>query len=248
MWKNQKVSVILPTYNEKDSIRAVINAFFDTGYVDEVIAVNNNAAAGTSEEILQTRAIQIIETKQGYGYALQAGLCAATGELLVLCEPDGTFEAADILKLLVYSDDFDCVWGTRTNVALISHGANMEWYMRFGNVLVAKLLQNLFNTSRLTDVGCTYKLMKRHVHSSIKDKFTIGSSHFGPELMLLTIVHGFSLVEIPLSYHERVGVSMVTGSMMKTFNLALRMILLIITVFFTSLGSRSKRPVFSKKI
>ena len=248
MWKNKKISVILPTYNEKDSIREVINDFFNTGYVDEVIVVNNNAAIGTDEEVRKTKAIQVFEVKQGYGYAIWAGFREASGDILILSEPDGTFEARDILKLLVYSDDFDAVWGTRTNIALISHGANMGFMMRYGNVAVAKLMQNLFNTSRLTDVGCTFKLFKREVIGRIRHKFMVGVQHFGPELMLLTIINGFSFVEIPLSYHERVGKSSVTGDKIKTAVLASQMILLIFKYFFLSLGRKKARPVYAKKI
>lgn len=235
MWNNKKISVILPTYNEKDSIRDAIENFFATGYVDEIIVVNNNASEGTAEEVAQTGAIQVFEKKQGYGYAIRRGFDAASGELIVLSEPDGTFEARDILKLLVYSDSFDAVWGTRTNIALVGSGANMGSFMRWGNVLTAKIMQNLFNTPRLTDVGCTFKLFKREVIEKIKDKFTIGSQHFGPELMLLTILHGFSFVEIPVNYYKRVGKSSVTGHKSKTFILAVRMLNLIMLYFFRNL-------------
>ncbi|MEI6631167.1 MAG: glycosyltransferase, partial [bacterium] len=97
MWKNKKISVILPTYNEKDSIGGVIEDFFNTGYVDEVIVVNNNAAKGTEEEVRKTRAIQVFESKQGYGFAIWKGFKEASGDILVLSEPDGTFEGRDIL-------------------------------------------------------------------------------------------------------------------------------------------------------
>ena len=65
MWKGKKVSVIFPTYNEKDSIKDAINDFFKYGYVDEIVVVNNNAAAGTSEEVKKTRAIEVFEIRQG---------------------------------------------------------------------------------------------------------------------------------------------------------------------------------------
>lgn len=51
MWKGKKVSVIFPTYNERDSIRDAIESFFKTGYVDEIVVVNNNAIEGTTEEV-----------------------------------------------------------------------------------------------------------------------------------------------------------------------------------------------------
>jgi glycosyltransferase involved in cell wall biosynthesis len=247
MWNNKKVSVILPTYNERDSIRGVIEDFFATGFVDEIIVVNNNAALGTDEEVKKTKAIQVFEPKQGYGYAIWRGFKEANGDILVLSEPDGTFEARDIMKLLSYCDDFDAVWGTRTNIALISHGANVGYMMRFGNVAMAKLLQMLFNTSRLTDVGCTYKLFKRDVIAKMKHKFMVGVQHFGPELMILTIINGFSLVEIPVSYHKRVGRSSVTGSKIKTVILAFQMMMLIFKYFFISLGKKEPRPVYAKK-
>ena len=82
MWNDRTVSVILPTYNEKDSIRATIDAFFETGYVDEVLVVNNNAARGTSEEVAMTRAREVFEPIQGYGSAIRRGLKEATGDLL----------------------------------------------------------------------------------------------------------------------------------------------------------------------
>lgn len=229
MWNNKRVSVVFPTYNEKESIRQAIEDFFATGYVDEVIVVNNNAKEGTDREVEKTKAIQVFEDKQGYGYAIRRGFDEASGDLIVLSEPDGTFEARDILKLLVYSDSFDAVWGTRTNVALIGLGANMGMFMRWGNVVMAKIIQNLYNTPRLTDVGCTYKLFKKEVIEKIKGEFNVGSEHFGPELMLLTILHGFSFVEIPVNYYKRVGRSSVTGDKFKTFMLALKMFVLIVT-------------------
>lgn len=235
MWNNKKVSVIFPTYNEKDSIKEAIENFFATGYVDEIIVVNNNASEGTDREVGKTNAIQVFEKKQGYGYAIRRGFEEATGDLIVLSEPDGTFEAGDILKLLVYSDSFDSVWGTRTNIALIGHGANMGMFMRLGNVFTAKIMQNLYNTSRLTDVGCTYKLFKKEVIERIKGQFNVGSQHFGPELMLLTILCGFSFVEIPLNYYKRVGKSSVTGHKLKTFILAVKMLNLIMVYYFRSL-------------
>ena len=61
MWKGETVSVVLPTYNEKDSIRACINQFEATGYVDEIVVVNNNAAPGTSDEVATTSAREIHE-------------------------------------------------------------------------------------------------------------------------------------------------------------------------------------------
>src|SRR5438105_2833686 len=107
MWNGGAVSVVLMTYAERDSIRSVIDGFFATGLVDEVLVVDNNAQPGTREEVAKTRARLIHEPRQGYGHATRRGLMEATGDLIVLAEPDGTFRPEDILKLLVYSSECD---------------------------------------------------------------------------------------------------------------------------------------------
>jgi len=100
MWGGKRVSVVLMTYAERDSIRRVIEGFFDTGVVDEVLVVNNNAEPGTEEEIRNTPARQVHESRQGYGHATRRGLLEASGDLVVLAEPDGTFLPEDVRKLL----------------------------------------------------------------------------------------------------------------------------------------------------
>jgi hypothetical protein len=221
------VSVVLPTYNEKDSIREVILDFFATGVVDEVIVVNNNAAPGTSEEVSGTGAREVLERRQGYGCAIRRGLQEAVGDYIVICEPDGTFLARDILKLLAYADDFDVVYGSRTSQPLVWHGANMGFFLRFGNWAVAKYMQLIFNTPSLSDVGCTMRLLKRYVVEELAGEFTIDGSQFGVEMMALTLRHGFRVAQIPVNYAKRVGVSSVTGDPSKAFGLGLQMIWLI---------------------
>lgn len=221
------VSVILPTYNEKDSIRQVILDFFSLGVVDEVVVVNNNAAAGTSEQVAGTGAREVFETQQGYGAATRRGLREATCDYIVICEPDGTFLARDTLKLLAYADDFDVVYGSRTSQELVWRGANMGTFLRWGNWAVAKYMEFLFNATSLTDVGCTMRLLRRDVAEALCDEFQIDGSQFGPEMMVLTLRHRYRVVQIPVNYLERVGVSSVTGDQAKAFQLGLQMIWLI---------------------
>ena len=238
MWRGQRVSVILPTYNEKDSIKGAIEELLVNGYVDEVVVVNNNAAAGTDEEVRKTKARLVYETRQGYGWAIQRGFQEAKGDLLIISEPDGTFVGRDIIKLLAYVDDFEAVFGTRTTSELIWEGANMKWHLKWGNVLVAKLMELLFNTTQLTDVGCSMKLFKREVIEQIKGQFTVGGSHFGPELMLLTILNKRRFIEIPVNYRKRVGQSSVTGNILKAVFLGVRMTWLIICYRVKNLSKR----------
>ena len=242
MWHSEKVSVVLMTYAEKASIRETIKGFFATGVVDEVVVVNNNAEAGTGARIGGTGAREVHEKRQGYGFATRRGLAEATGDIIVLCEPDGTFLPGDIQKLLVYSDDCDIVLGTRTTRELLWHGANMGGILRWGNWAVAKLIEVLFNTSHLSDVGCTYRLLRRPALERIQDRFSVGGQHFGPELMLLCLTEDLRIVEIPVNYLPRVGTSSVTGDLGKAVRLGMRMVLFILAFRVRSLGRSRGRP------
>src|SRR5262249_10864712 len=167
-WRGSRISVVFPTYNERDSIRAAILDFAATGVVDEIVVINNNAAVGTSEEVAAAIATvpngtvvrEVHEPAQGYGYAIQRGLREAAGDYIVVSEPDGTFLGRDTFKLLAYVDDFDVVYGSRTARTFIWRGANMGALLRWGNWGVAKLMEFLFNSTNLTDVGCTMRLAR----------------------------------------------------------------------------------------
>jgi glycosyltransferase involved in cell wall biosynthesis len=228
MWNGKHVSVVLMTYAERDSIRRVIDGFFATGMVDEVVVVDNNAEPGTAEEVARTAARIVHEPQQGYGHATRRGLLEATGELVVLAEPDGTFLPEDISKLLVYSDECDVVLGTRTTREMIWHGANMDFGLRWGNWAVAKLIEFSFNTSHLSDVGCTFRLLSRDVAQRIAATMTVGGNHAGVEVILLTIVSGARFVEVPLNYLPRVGTSSVTGKRLAAAQVGLAMIRLVL--------------------
>ncbi|MCC6490512.1 MAG: glycosyltransferase family 2 protein [Candidatus Hydrogenedentes bacterium] len=228
MWRDKKVSVIFPTYNEKDSIRAAIEDFFSSGLVDEIVVVNNNAAEGTDEEVRPTQARLVYETRQGYGHAIWKGLAEATGDLLIIAEPDGTFSGHDINKLLAYSDDVPVVFGTRTQREFVWEGANMGWFLKWGNWAVGKLVEFLFNTTLLTDVGCSMRLLHREAYERIAPQFSIGGSAFGPQILLLTILNGIHFIEIPVNYRQRVGESSVTGSKVRAFTLGMSMIFMIL--------------------
>lgn len=229
MYKAKKVSVVIPTYNESQTIRKVIDDFFATGFVDEVVVVDNNALGNTKEEVTKTHARLVVETKQGYGHAIMRGLSEAQGNLVVMVEADGTFEPADLHKFLLYSDDFPVVFGTRTSRAAIWSGAFMPFPVRFANWLWAKVIEVLYNGPVLTDVGCTFKLVNRDILEKIKPYFPTskGDGTFSPELMIWLVRHEKKIIEIPVIYKERVGESGYTGNVWRAGKLGLKMLPLI---------------------
>lgn len=228
MYLKQKISLILPTYNERRSIEKVINNFENLKIIDEIIVINNNAVKGTSEEVAKTSAIEIHEGVQGYGAAIRRGFKEATGAIIILCEPDGTFLAKDALKLLEYSNDVDIVYGSRTIDAFIWENANMMGFIRLGNWAVAKLIEVLFNTHYLSDVGCTYRLIKRKALKKIEPDFQVNTSFFGPEMMLRGLLKKISSVQIPVNYKPRIGKSSVTGNPRLAIILGIEMIIMIL--------------------
>lgn len=232
MYNHKKISVVLPAYNEEKNIVASIEDFYNTGVVDEIIVVDNNSTDSTVQKVLKTKATLVREKKQGYGYALQRGLREARGDLIILAEPDNTFMGKDIFKLLAYADDFEMVLGTRTAKELIWKEANMNFSLRFGNVIVAKLLEWLYSGPCLTDCGCTLRLIHRHALNRIEDRLTVGKSHFLPEMVILGLKNGISMIEIPVNYKPRVGSSKITGTLRGALITAINMLGLIIKYKF----------------
>jgi glycosyltransferase involved in cell wall biosynthesis len=228
MHGSKRVSVVFPAYNEEHNIRLAVDDFFVTSVVDEVIVVDNNSRDRTVDEVRQTRARLVAEPKQGYGHALQRGLREATGDIVILAEPDGTFIGRDVLKLLAYADDFDMVCGTRTTRELVWEQANMGWFLRMGNWTVAKMLQFLYGGPSLSDCGCTLRLMHRAALERIRDDLTVGGSHFLPEMVILSLKKGLKVIEVPVNYRGRVGESKITGNLTGTLKTGFNMIGLII--------------------
>ena len=233
MYGSKTISVVLPAYNEELNIKQAIEDLSLDGLVDEILVVDNNSRDRTIEQARMTRARVVQEPAQGYGHALRRGMREATGELVILAEPDGTFVARDILKLLAYSDDFDMVCGTRTTRELIWAQANMGWFLRLGNWTVAKLIQLLYNGPSLSDCGCTLRLTHRDALARMQDGFKVGGSHFLPEMVIAGLKRNLKIIEIPVNYRGRIGESKITGSLRGTLRTGIRMIALILRHRFT---------------
>jgi len=228
MWGGSRVSVILPAFNEEANVGEAVADFERCDYVDEIVVVDNNSTDGTAARVAATSARLVRETRQGLGWALRRGLEEATGDYLILAEPDGTFLARDALKLLAYAADFNVVLGTRTTRELLWSEANMGWFLRLGNILVAKMLEVLHGGPSLSDCGCTLRLIDRASYAIIKPHLSVGGSHFLVDMTLSALAQRLSVIEIPVNYRGRVGVSKITGTLRGTLTTGGRMIALIV--------------------
>lgn len=224
MYNGLTVSVVMPAYNEADGIADTIRGFLTIPEVDEVIVADNNSKDETARLSAEAGARVVSETRQGYGFACRRALESATGDYIIITESDGTFRPTDVYKFLSYAEEFDLIMGTRTAKSCIWEGSNMGPFLRYGNCAVAKFLEYLHNGPCLTDVGCTYKLIRRSALHHLLPMFTVGASHFSPELMMLAIRSKLNCVEIPVHYQPRIGTSKITGNFWKAFRLGWRMI------------------------
>lgn len=232
MWHKKKVAIIFPTYKERASIRHVISDFSAPQYVDEIIVVDNNAEAGTRQEVGKTRAKLVSEVKQGYGYAIRKGIDSTRADLFIVAEPDGSFDGKDVIKLLAYSDDFDAVFGSRTHVPLIREGSDMTLFKRLGDVLLGKLVTVLFNCAPLTDLGCTLRITNRKAWQMIAPELQTGDGLFATEWVLTAAKNKVKFMEIPVNYKSRIGKSSLSDTFWKRCMWGLRKFFLIWIVWF----------------
>jgi glycosyltransferase involved in cell wall biosynthesis len=228
MWNNKTVSIVFPAYNEEENIAQAVADFLSVEVVDDVIVVDNNSTDRTAERAAAAGARVIREKTQGFGAALTRGLREAQSDLIVLSEPDGTFVARDVIKLLSYGEDFDMVAGTRTRRELIWEHANMGWFLRLGNAAVARMIELLFNGPSLSDCGCTFRLINKAGRDEILPLLTVKASHFIPEMIILCLRSGLRVIEIPVNYRKRIGTSKITGTFKGAFTTGMGMIFLIL--------------------
>jgi dTDP-glucose pyrophosphorylase len=201
----QRVSVVIPAYNEAASIGHVVRDF--RPLADEVVVMDNCSADGTGELAREAGATVYSRQLRGYGDAIMQGMDAAIGDVLVLVEADGTFRAKDMGKLLEYLKDADMVIGTRTTRQLIEQGANMDGLLRWGNVVVGKMIEALWWNlePRFTDVGCTYRAIWRDAWRKIRPFLTRFDAAFSPEMMIEMLRVEGRVIEVPVSYYGRRG-------------------------------------------
>jgi len=86
----------------------------------------------------------------------------------------------------------------------------------------------LFRGPSLTDMGCGLRLIKREALQRIQPYFSVAGSHFAPEMTVLVLLAGIKMVEIPVNYCERTGISKITGVMWRAILVGLQMIGLIL--------------------
>jgi len=212
---NLQVSVGITAYDEEEAIGPSVKQFKELKEVVSVTVIDNNCTDNTVLEAKKAGANVVKEPIQGYGSACIRALKEARkkGNLICLVEGDMTFSASDLKKLTAYIENTDMVLGTRTTAEIIDSDSQVTWFMRHGNLFIAKLLQLRFWAKvRLTDVGCTYRIIRPEALDKIIDKLHVKGHYFSPHMILVALENDLKVIEVPVTLKKRVGESKGVGS------------------------------------
>ena len=209
---NLRLTVALTAYNDELSIAQAVRDFCAHPLVDRVIVVDNNSQDQTSPQARDAGAEAVVELRPGYGrcvYRCYQEALRYPNELIVLCEGDCTFRAQDLGKLLAYVDHADIVNGTRIVEQLREYSTQLSTFMYYGNFFVGKLIElKHFGQGTFTDAGTTYKLLRRDSLERLLPLLNPAVNlEFNAHFLDVALGAGERLVECPITFHPRVGLS-----------------------------------------
>ncbi len=200
-----KLSVIMPVYNERPTIEAIIDQVNAVNLADEIIVVDDGSTDGTREilkEIAdQSSNIQLIlhEKNQGKGAAVRTGIEAAKAELVLIQDADLEYDPRDYVNLLKPIEEglADVVYGSRFLGA--PRRVTMFWHMVANKLLT--LMTNLLYDSILTDMETCYKLFKREIIQDIPLRSK--RFEFEPEITAKLLKRKVRIFEVPITFNPR---------------------------------------------
>ncbi len=205
------IKVIIPAYNEQDSIANVINDI--PKIVTEVIVVSNNSTDHTEINAKNAGATVLKEPRRGYGYACLKGMDYISKqvkkpEILVFLDGDYSDYPEQLTEIIapIINEQLDFVIGSR--VKILRESGSMTPQQVFGNWL-ATFLMKLFFNAKFTDLG-PFRAIKYEKLLTLKmqDK-TYG---WTVEMQLKVLKQKLTYIEIPVKYRNRIGVSKVSGT------------------------------------
>ena len=203
-----RVSVVIPTRNEAQAIGRVIGDL-PADLVTEVIVVDNDSTDGTPEIASRMGARVISESRRGYGQACLTGLaCTSAPDVVVFLDGDYSDRPADLPLLLapIAEGRADITMGSR--LAGPHPPGALPWHSRFGNWLAASLITHLYEL-KISDLG-PFRAARADVLRAVKlEETTYG---WAVELILKGATEGLRIVEVPVSYHPRIGKSKISGT------------------------------------
>lgn len=199
-----KLSVIIPVYNEVESIQVILKRVQDTQLVYEIIAVDDGSKDGT-RDVLATldgkNGVRVIlhEQNKGKGAAVRTGMAAAVGDVLLIQDADLEYDPRDYAQLLepINEGVADVVYGSRFLGR--AHRVTMFWHM-VANRMLTFMTNILYNTI-LTDMETGYKVFRREVLNGMV--LHANSFDFEPEFTAKILKRHFRIFEVPITFNPR---------------------------------------------
>jgi glycosyltransferase involved in cell wall biosynthesis len=233
------VSVIIPTHNEALSIGRVL-ADLPSDLTTEVIVVDSNSSDGTPEIAARMGARVILEPRRGYGRACLTGLAAASSpDVVVFLDGDYSDRPSELPILLapIIEGRADITLGSRLRERRSLRA--LPWHQVFGNRLAARLIRLLYGLE-ITDLGPFRAGRAAVLRALALEQTTYG---WAVEMVLKGVLAGFRVVEVPVSYHPRIGKSKISGTLKGTIGAAWFILSLIIWYSFRCPKSRDTAGV-----
>jgi len=203
--------VIIPAYNEADSIEKVIHKL--PALVTETIVVNNNSTDATAKNASNAGATVLTETRKGYGYACLRGLAyietqEVKPDIIVFIDGDYSDYPEELTKIIapILANEVDFVVGARDKE--LREEGSMTPQQIFGNWL-ATLLMRLFFNARFTDLGPFRAIRYQQLKELKMEDKTYG---WTVEMQLKVLKKKMTYTEVPVRYKKRIGVSKVSGT------------------------------------
>lgn len=199
-----KLSIVIPVYNEQETIATVLTRVAALPVRKEIIIVDDCSTDNTGEILKRLSEINDVVVirkpkNEGKGAALRTGFQKVTGDVVVVQDADLEYNPSDIPGLMVpiLEDSADVVYGSRF---LGEETQDESWIHRFGNGMLTKAL-NFLTGLKLTDMETCYKAFRGDV---IRD-LNLRQNRFGiePELTAKLARRGFRFTEVPISYNAR---------------------------------------------
>ncbi len=194
-----KINIVIPCYNEEQTIEKVIKDFHKELPNARIVVVNNNSNDNTRRIALKAGAEVFFEKKQGKGYAVQKAFDIFNEDIFVLVDGDDTYFAGDIKKLLqpILDQKADMVVGNRMHKENLSAFSTRHWY---GNKFLNYVLNFLFHT-HINDMQSGLRVMSKDFVNSTA--LLAGGFSIEPELTIQAIEKDMIIKEIPIILHKR---------------------------------------------
>ncbi len=216
MIKNPKIVVIIPAYNEENSIAKVVSDI-PFGLVNEVIVVNNNSNDATDVNALNAGATVLHEERPGYGFACLKGIeyikhLQQVPDIVVFIDADYSdySEEMHLLVQPIVDDGIDMVIGSRALGK--KEKGSMTVQQVFGNWLATRLLKWLY-AFRYTDLGPFRAIRYDKLLEINMQDTTYG---WTVEMQLKAAKLKMKIMEVPVSYRKRIGISKISGTVKGT--------------------------------